>query len=146
MQVGQNSVFMSLCSPNTCNGVFNPNVPILQSSSAEEMHFSIFPIRTVSHNFLFCVTKIYKKLLFKKLKFQAFLSNTTITKCPGVWYHVLLTLGAHAQQGLQYLVCHCLSVRLSAHAILTVRATKSITKDTIVLNVRFAAILKWCFS
>ena len=35
---------------------------------------------------------------------------------------------------------------LSAHAILTVRAIKSITKDTIVLSVRFAAILKWRFS
>ena len=31
-------------------------------------------------------------------------------------------------------VCH-------AHAILAVRAIKSITKDTVVLNVRFAAIL-----
>ena len=40
----------------------------------------------------------------------------------------------------------CLSVCLSAHAILAVRATKSITKDTIVLSVRFAAILKWRFS
>ena len=40
----------------------------------------------------------------------------------------------------------CLSVCLSTHAILAVRATKSITKDTIVLSVRFAAILKWCFS
>ena len=57
----------------------------------------------------------------------------------------LLTLGAHAQRGLQYLVCHsvCLSVCLSVrHAILAVRATKSITKYTIVLSVRFAAILK----
>ena len=56
-----------------------------------------------------------------------------------------LTLGAHAQRGLQYLVCHsvCLSVCLSVrYAILAVRATKSITKDTIVLSVRFAAILK----
>ena len=61
----------------------------------------------------------------------------------------LLTLGAHAQRGLQYLVCHsvCLSVCLSVrHAILAVRATKNITKDTIVLSVRFAAILKWRFS
>ena len=33
----------------------------------------------------------------------------------------------------------CLSVR---HAILAVRATKSTTKDTVVLSVRFAAILK----
>ena len=58
---------------------------------------------------------------------------------------LLLTLGAHAQRGLQYLVCHsvCLSVCLSVrHAILAVRATKSITKDTIVSIVRFAAILK----
>ena len=57
---------------------------------------------------------------------------------------LLLTLGAHAQRGLQYLVCH--SVCLSGHAILAVRAIKSIMKDTIVLSVRFAAILKWRFS
>ena len=56
---------------------------------------------------------------------------------------LLLTLGAHAQRGLQYLVCH--SVCLSRHAILAVRAIKSIMKDTIVLSVRFAAILKWRF-
>ena len=43
-------------------------------------------------------------------------------------------------------VCVCVSVCLSAHAILAVRAIKSITKDTIVLSVRFAAILKWRFS
>ena len=40
----------------------------------------------------------------------------------------------------------CVSVCLSAHAILAVRAIKSITKDTIMLSVRFAAILKWRFS
>ena len=64
------------------------------------------------------------------------------------WDQSLLTLGAHAQRGLQYLVCHsvCLSVCLSAHTILAVRATKSITKDAIVLSVRFAAILKRRFS
>ena len=39
------------------------------------------------------------------------------------------------------LVCVC----LSGHAILVVRAIKSIMKDTIVLSVRFAAILKWRF-
>ena len=53
------------------------------------------------------------------------------------------------------LVCvsGCLSVCLSAHAILAVRAIKSITKDTIVLSIRFAAILikmafflKLCYS
>ena len=42
-------------------------------------------------------------------------------------------------------VCVCLYVCLSAHAILAVRAIRSITKDAIVLNVGFAAILKWRF-
>ena len=46
--------------------------------------------------------------------------------------------------------CVCLYVRmyvcLSEHAILAVRAVRSITKDTIVLSVRFAAILKRRFS
>ena len=36
----------------------------------------------------------------------------------------------------------CLYVCLSEHAILAVRAVRSITKDAIVLSVRFAAILK----
>ena len=39
----------------------------------------------------------------------------------------------------------CMYVCLSEHAILAVRAIKSITKDTIMLSVRFAAILKWRF-
>ena len=40
----------------------------------------------------------------------------------------------------------CLYVCLSEHAILAVRAVRSITKDGIVLSVRFAAILKRRFS
>ena len=40
----------------------------------------------------------------------------------------------------------CMYVCLSEHAILAVRAVRSITKDAIVLSVRFAAILKRCFS
>ena len=40
----------------------------------------------------------------------------------------------------------CMYVCLSAHAILAVCANRSITKDAIVLSVRFAAILKWRFS
>ena len=43
------------------------------------------------------------------------------------------------------LVC-LLYVCLSEHAILAVRAVRSITKDAIVLSVRFAAILKRRFS
>ena len=42
--------------------------------------------------------------------------------------------------------CVCVSVCLSEHAILAVRAVRSITKDAIMLNVRFAAILKRRFS
>ena len=48
------------------------------------------------------------------------------------------------------LVCVCVSVCmyvcLSEHAILAVRAIRSVTKDAIVLSVRFAAILKRHFS
>ena len=54
---------------------------------------------------------------------------------------MVLTLGAHAQR-----VTVVVSVCLSAHAILAVRAIRSITKDAIVLSVRFAAILKLRFS
>ena len=43
-------------------------------------------------------------------------------------------------------MCVCVSVCLSEHAILAVRAIRSITKDAIVLSVRFAAILKRRFS
>ena len=43
-------------------------------------------------------------------------------------------------------VCVCVSVYLSEHAILAVCAIRSITKDAIVLSVRFAAILKRYFS
>ena len=42
--------------------------------------------------------------------------------------------------------CVCVSVCLSEHAILAVRAIRSITKDAIVLSVRFAAILKLSYS
>ena len=40
----------------------------------------------------------------------------------------------------------CMYVCLSEHAILAVRAIRSITKDTIVLSVSFAAILRRRFS
>ena len=43
-------------------------------------------------------------------------------------------------------LCVCLYVCLSKHAILAVRAIRSITKDAIVLSVRFSAILKRRFS
>ena len=43
-------------------------------------------------------------------------------------------------------VCVCVSVCLSEHAILAVRAVRSITKDAMVVSVRFAAILKRRFS
>ena len=40
----------------------------------------------------------------------------------------------------------CVCVCLSAHAILVVHVIKSIIKYTIMLSIRFAAILKRCFS
>ena len=40
--VRYNSVFVPLCSLNTCKGVFNPNVTTSQSNCAEGLHFSAF--------------------------------------------------------------------------------------------------------
>ena len=42
MLVQYNSVFVPLCSPNTCKDVFNPNVTAFQSNCAEGLHFSAF--------------------------------------------------------------------------------------------------------
>ena len=49
----------------------------------------------------------------------------------------------HSEGYSSCLVCVC--VCLSGHAILAIRAIKSIMKDTVVLSVRFSAILKWRF-
>ena len=43
-------------------------------------------------------------------------------------------------------VVSCVCMYVCPHAILAVRAIRSITKDAIVLSIRFVAILKWCFS
>ena len=43
-------------------------------------------------------------------------------------------------------VCVCVCVSVSPHAILAVRAITSKTKDTIVFNVEFEAIVKRHFS
>ena len=40
--VQYNSVFVPLCSPNTCKDVFNPNVTTFQSNCAKGLHFSAF--------------------------------------------------------------------------------------------------------
>ena len=39
-----NSVFVHLCSPNTCKGVFNSNVATFQSNCAEGLDFSAFHV------------------------------------------------------------------------------------------------------
>ena len=43
-------------------------------------------------------------------------------------------------------VCVCVCLSVCTHAILAIRTIRSITKDAIVLSVRFAAILKRRFS
>ena len=35
-------LYIPFCSPNTCNGVFNPNITTFQSNCAEGLHFSAF--------------------------------------------------------------------------------------------------------
>ena len=48
--VRYNSVFVPLCSPNTCKDVFNPNVTTFQSNCAEGLHFSAFHCNMTSLN------------------------------------------------------------------------------------------------
>ena len=67
--------------------------------------------------------------------------------CKGVFNPIF---PPNSAEGLHFSAFHC-SVRsiiygLSEHAILAVRAIISITKDAIVLSVRFAAIIKRRFS
>ena len=54
---------------------------------------------------------------------------------------------AYAERVTVVVSCVCVYVCLyvCTHAILAVRAIRSITKDAIVLSVRFAEILKWRF-
>ena len=35
-------IFIPVCSPNACKGVFNPNVIIFQSNCAEGLYFSAY--------------------------------------------------------------------------------------------------------
>ena len=42
MLIRYNSVFLPLCSPNTCKDVFNPNITTFQLNCAEGLHFSAF--------------------------------------------------------------------------------------------------------
>ena len=62
--------------------------------------------------------------------------------------HVINPRCACAERVTVVVSCVCMYtyVCLSAHAILEARAIISITKDAIVLSVRFAAILKWSYS
>ena len=50
MLVRYNSVFVPLCSPNTCKDVFNPNVTAFQSNCAEGLHFSAFHCNSNNNN------------------------------------------------------------------------------------------------
>ena len=75
MLVRYNSVFVPLCSPNTCKDVFNPNVTTFQSNCAEGLHFSAFH---------FLINKI--AFLLKPLNFadshyfnHALISGITVT-------------------------------------------------------------------
>ena len=52
--VRYNSVFVPLCSPNTCKGVFNPSVTKFLSNCAEGLHFSAF-----HYNFYYYSSSFY---------------------------------------------------------------------------------------
>ena len=53
--VRYNSVFVPLCSPNTCKDVFNPNVTTFQSYCAEGLHFSDFHYYCCCYCYYYCI-------------------------------------------------------------------------------------------
>ena len=66
---------------------------------------------------------------------------------PDLFPHLFpFLLRACAERVTVVVSCVYVSVCLSEHAILAIRAIRSITKDAIVLSVRSAAILKRRFS
>ena len=77
---------------------------------------------------LYC--KLYYLLLnhFQALKTLLMIIIIHSLQCCGCNSHPLLTLCVHAQRGLQYLVCVCLSVCLSVSSNLASRATTRNTK------------------
>ena len=72
--------------------------------------------------------------------------NYAPQKFGAIHSYTVYLFGAHAQRGLQ---CVCVCVRACVRACVcgsTAIKSTCITKDTIMLSVRFAAILKWRFS
>ena len=123
-----------MCSPNTyaCKGVFNSNIPIFPPNSAEGLHFSAFHFSKLL-NLRFLTQYIHHFLYSKQECIIIIIINPRCACAERVTVVVSCA-------------CVCVSVCLSTHAILAVRAIRSITKDAIVLSIRFAAILKWRFS
>ena len=63
MLVRYNSVFVPLCSPNTCKYVFNPKVTAFQSNCAEGLHFSAFHYICIEYYYFRMCILLYIKLL-----------------------------------------------------------------------------------
>ena len=64
---------------------------------------------------------------------------------------VQAVVACNCAEGLHFSAFHCpvcvsVCLSVSPHAVLAVRAITSKTKDTIVLSVKFEAIVKWRFS
>ena len=62
MLVRYNSVFVPLCSPNTCKDVFNTNVTAFQSNCAEGLHFSAFHFVLLFLNLLSWKSLVHMKV------------------------------------------------------------------------------------
>ena len=103
MLVRYNSVFVPLCSPNTCKDVFNPNVTTFQSNCAEGLHFSAFH----------CITVISLLLIVL------------------LYLLHLLTLGAHARSEgyCSCPVCVCMCVCMSVRSNLPPHTLESQKRD-----------------
>ena len=79
MLVRYNSVFVPLCSPNTCKDVFNPNVTAFQSNCAEGLHFSAF------HSNCKCANQLSEQLFLSNKRDYNMYYSLTFVHSASLW-------------------------------------------------------------
>ena len=98
------------------------------------------------HNctFIYCTANALRVLL---MKFTKIYSSCPLCACVCVCVCVYVCVCVCVCVCVSVCVCVCVRrLYVRTHVILAVRTIRSITKDAIVLNVRFEAILKRRFS
>ena len=84
---------------------------------------------------------------FKYVNIPVFNTASLMESCV-IYIYTFLTLGAHAQQGLQYLVCVCMCVCVCVSlstTILALQAARRLMSDTNSFSTTSTRKIKWRF-